>query len=136
MSGKNKNEIVINMTPQEFFKKNNKWILLAISVLFVVKSVQSCNRSMTIRTMETEIVNLNDSLSTMFGTEKETLLIQLRDCERENITLQHKVDLANTERDAANKRADAVQSTYEKTRANTTVTIENKSEKDTVSIKK
>ena len=59
----------------------------------------------------------------MFGTEKETLLLQLGECEKENTQLQYEVKLAESRRDEANKRADAVQSTAEKTRSNTTSTI-------------
>lgn len=110
-------------TPQQFFSKNMKWILLVVSMLFFVKTFQSCNRNMTITTLNNEIIHLNDSLSTMFGTEKEELLIKLRECEEENTQLEYEVRLANSQRDEANKRADAVQSTAEKTRANTTSTI-------------
>jgi hypothetical protein len=78
---------------------------------------------MTITTLNNEIIHLNDSLSTMFGTEKEELLIKLRECEEANTQLEYEVRLANSQRDEANKRADAVQSTAEKTRANTTSTI-------------
>ena len=111
------------ITPEQFFKKNMKWILLVVTVLFLVKSVQSCNRDMTITNLSDEIIQLNDSLSTTFGTEKEELLIQLRDCEKLTSDLEHNVKLANSQRDEANKRADAVQSTAEKTRSNTTSTI-------------
>lgn len=110
-------------TPQKFFSKNMKWILLVVTFLFFVKTFQSCNRNMTIMTLNDEITHLNDSLSTMFGTEKEELLLQLRQCEKDKTQLEYEVRLANAERDAANKRADAVQSTAEKTRANTTSTI-------------
>lgn len=110
-------------TPQEFFKKNMKWILLVVSLLFFVKTFQSCNRNMAIGYLNEEIVNLNDSLSTMFGTEKESLLLELRQCEKDKSQLEYEVKLAESQRDEANKRADAVQSTAEKTRSNTTSTI-------------
>jgi len=110
-------------TPQAFFSKNMKWILLVVFVLFFVKTFQSCNRNMTIGHLNEEIIYLNDSLSSMFGTEKETLLLQLGECEKENTQLQYEVKLAESRRDEANKRADAVQSTAEKTRSNTTSTI-------------
>jgi len=110
-------------TPEQFFKKNMKWVLLVLSVLFLVKTVQSCNRNMTITNLNDEIIHLNDSLSATYGTEKETLLLQLRDCEKENTQLEYEVKLADAAKEAANKRADAVQSTAEKTRSNTTSTI-------------
>lgn len=78
---------------------------------------------MAITQLDTEIIQLNDSLSTMYGTEKETLLLQLRECEGEKTRLEYEVKLANAAKESANKRADAVQSTAEKTRSNTTATI-------------
>jgi len=78
---------------------------------------------MVITNLDSEIIHLNDSLSSIYGTEKETLLLQLRECETENAQLEYEVKLANAAEEAANKRADAVQSTAEKTRSNTTSTI-------------
>ena len=78
---------------------------------------------MTNTQLNTEIIHLNDSLSTMYGTEKETLLLQLRECETDKAQLEYEVKLANAGKESANKRADAVQSTAEKTRSNTTSTI-------------
>jgi len=122
------------MDVQQFFKKNLRYIALILLALFFVKSFQSCNRNMTIKKMDKEIVYLNDSLNTMHGTEKEALVLQLRDCNNFNQKLEYEVKLANTEKDAANKRADAVQSTAEKIRDNTTIKIENNSSQDTVSV--
>lgn len=123
------------MDVQQFFKKNLKYVALVLLALFFIKSFQSCNRNMTIKKLDKEIVHLNDSLNTMFGTEKETLVLQLRECEDTNKQLEYEVKLAEAERDAANKRADAVQSTAEKIRDNTTIKIENKnSERDTISV--
>jgi len=73
--------------------------------------------------MTNEITHLEDSLSSMYGTEKATLFLQLKDCNTEKTQLEYEVKLANSQRDGANKRADAVQSTAEKTRSNTTSTI-------------
>lgn len=111
------------MTPQEFFTKNMKWIVMILAFLFIVKTIQSCNREMVITTKDNEIIHLQDSLSSMYGTEKEDLLLQLNDCKDEKVQLEYEVRLANSQRDEANKRADAVQSTAEKTRSNTTSTI-------------
>jgi len=122
------------MTVQDFFKKNLKYVAIILLALFFIKSFQSCNRNMTIKKLDKEIVHLNDSLNTMFGTEKETLIIELRDCNAAKRELEYEVRLANSERDAANKRADAVQSTAEKIRDNTTIKIENNSSRDTVSV--
>ena len=119
-----------------FFKKNLRYITIGLMLLFFIKSFQSCNRNMTIKKMDKEIVHLNDSLSTMFGTEKETLILELRACENDKQRLEYEVKLANSERDAANKRADAVQSTASKIRENTTIKIENNSSRDTISVDK
>ena len=86
--------------------------------------------------LEKENTYLVDSLNTMHTTEKGAYLIQLQDCVDQVKELQYEVKLANAERDAANRRANAVQSTAEKIRENTSITIENKSKEDTVSIDK
>jgi len=120
-----------------FFKKNLRWITLALLALFFVKSFQSCNRNMEVKKLDKEIIILNDSLTSMFGSEKATLVLELQECKDSNRELQYEVKLAESERDAANRRANAVQSTAEKIRENTTIKIENKnSEKDTISINK
>jgi hypothetical protein len=122
------------MDVQQFFKKNLKYVALILLALFFIKSFQSCNRNMTIKKQDKELVYLSDSLSVMAETTEVALLLQLRDCEDSNQELEYEVKLANAESDAANKRADAVQSTAEKIRKNTTIKIENKSTEDTVSV--
>jgi len=125
------------MDVQQFFKKNLRWVTLVILALFFIKSFQSCNRSMEVRKLEKENTYLVDSLTSMHATEKGAYLIQLKDCGDKVQQLEYEVKLANSERDAANKRADAVQSTAEKVRENTTIKIENKnSERDTISVNK
>jgi hypothetical protein len=120
------------MTVQDFLKKNSKYVILVLLVLFFAKTFQSCNRNMAISKLDKEIIYLNDSLNTMHGTEKATLVLQLQDCNDDKKELQYEVKLANAERDAANRRANAVQSTAEKIRENTTIKIENNSIQDTV----
>lgn len=124
------------MTAEIFFKKNIKYIVFILFFLFIIKSFQSCNRNMTIKKLNKEIVNLNDSLSTTYGIEKETLVLQLRECEKEVQKLQYDVKLAESEKNAANRRADAVQTTASKIRENTTIKIENNSIKDTIKVNK
>lgn len=123
------------MDVQQFFKKNLRWITLVILALFFIKSFQSCNRNMQVKKLTKENTYLVDSLTTMHATEKGAYLIQLQDCNNKVQELKYEVKLANSERDAANRRADAVQSTAEKIRDNTTIKIENKnSERDTISV--
>jgi limonene-1,2-epoxide hydrolase len=124
------------MDVQQFFKKNLRYITLILLALFLLKSMQNCNRNMEVRKLEKEIVYLNDSLTTIHGSEKTLLLqenLNLKDSIKD---LAYQVKLSEAERDAANKRADAIQSTASKIRENTTIKIENKSDKDTISVNK
>jgi len=50
-------------TPQEFFEKNIKWFALAFFILFLFKSVQSCNRNMGVRVTEKQAKHMIDSLN-------------------------------------------------------------------------
>ena len=122
------------MTVQDFFKRNLKWVALILLGLFFLKSFQSCNRNMANKRLTKENTHLVDSLNTMHGTEKSQLVLELRVAQDSIQELNYVVKLAEAERDAANRRANAVQSTAEKIRDNTTIKIENKSTQDTVSI--
>jgi len=111
------------MTAQDFFKKNLRYITIGLFVIFMLKSFQSCNRNMEVKKLTKENTYLVDSLNTMYGTEKATLLFQLEDCNDARKQLEYEVKLANAGKVSANRRADAVQSTAEKVRDNTTTTI-------------
>ena len=124
------------MNVETFFKKNLKYITLILLALFFIKTSQSCNRNMANKRLTKENTHLVDSLNTMHGTEKSQLLIELNTAQDSIQELNYEVKLANAERDAANRRANAVQSTAEKIRENTSITIENKSKQDTVSVDK
>jgi len=123
-------------TPEQFFKKNMKWIVLILFVLFMVKTVQSCNRDMSITNLNKEITHLNDSLSTMFGTEKETLILELQDYKEKVVQAEHERDIYKTRAEGAERSETNMRQTLRDFKANTTITIEDKSGKDTVSIKK
>jgi cell division GTPase FtsZ len=62
-----------------------------------------------------EITKLKDSLTTIIQNNDDTIKV-----------LKSKLDLANVYREAADIRADAVQSVAEKITKNTTVKVENK----------
>ena len=124
------------ITPQEFFGKNMKWILLAVSLLFVVKATQSCNRNMTIGHLNEEITHLKDSLSTMFGTEKETLLIELQKCKESVVRAEHERDIYKTRAEGSERSENNMRQTLRDFKANTTITIEDERGKDTLSINK
>jgi hypothetical protein len=122
------------MNVEIYFQKNLKYITLIILALFFIKSFQSCNRNMSIRKLTKENTYLVDSLNVMHSTEKTQLIIELGEAKDSIQELNYEVKLAKNKEIQANKRADAVQSTAEKIRENTTIKIENKSRTDTVSI--
>jgi len=123
------------MDTHQFFKKNLRYITIILLALFFVKSFQSCNRNMQVNSLKREIVYLNDSLSTAYGTEKTQLVLELQQANDSIKELNYLVKIAKTEKEAAEKRADAVQNTAERVRRNTTIKIENKNtEKDTISV--
>lgn len=124
------------MNVQIFFKKNLRYITIGLVALFFIKSFQSCSRNMKVSILEKEIVYIQDSLSNMYGVEKNNLVLELQKANDSIRELNYLIKLAETEKLAAEKRADAVQNTAERVRRNTTIKIENKnSEKDTISVK-
>lgn len=50
------------MTPEQFLTKNMKWFALAFFLLFLFKSVQSCNRNMGTRISDKSNYTTIDSL--------------------------------------------------------------------------
>jgi len=124
------------MNTETFFSKNLKYIALILFALFLIKTTQSCNRGMANKKMVKENAYIVDSLNVIIDTDKGTYILQLEKCNDKVQELEYEVKLANSERDAANRRATAVQSTAEKIRENTSITIENKSKTDTVSVDK
>ena len=123
------------MAVKQFFQKNLRYVAIALAILFVLKSFQSCNRNMKIKRINKELIYTSDSLDRIYGAEADTLLLRLGECEDDNQRLSYEVKLAKSEKDGANKRAAAVQSTAEKVRKNTTIKIENNSPTDTISVK-
>ena len=111
------------MNVETFFKKNLKYITIILLALFLIKSSQSCNRNMANKRLTKENTYLVDSLTTMHTSEKGVYLLQLQNCSDKVKELEYEVKLANAEIVAANRRADAVQSTAEKVRDHTTKTI-------------
>jgi len=121
----------------DFLQKNLKYITLILLALFLLKSFQSCNRSMAINKLTKENIYLVDSLEIMYGTEKNQLAIELKVAIDSIKELNYEVKLAKAGESAADKRANAVQSTAEKVRDHTTTTIKiEKSKEDSISIDK
>lgn len=99
-------------TPQQFFEKNMKWIALFFFCLFIIKSTQSCNRNMSLRATEKEYKNTVDSLIKNVDILKE-----------ENKQLSFELKLQSEKATSAEEKASAIQSAVEKTRYNTTTTV-------------
>ena len=103
-------------TPEQFFAKNMKWIALALLVLFLFKSAQSCNRNMGSSIKEKQYTHIIDSLNTKYNNLEKQSTATISQ-------LQYELKLQEEKASAADKRAGAVQSVAEKIRANTTTTV-------------
>ena len=99
-------------TSQEFFEKNIKWFALVFFILFLFKSVQSCNRN-----MGTTIKTKKDS-HTIDSLSKEVYNLS-----SENKELKLQLNFQKERVGEANKRAEAIQSVAEKIKSNTTTTV-------------
>jgi len=111
------------MDVQQFFKKNLKYVTLILLALFFIKTFQGCNRSMTIKKQDKEIVHLSDSLNIIAETTEAALLLQLKDCENYNQKLEYDVKLAEVARDAANERAESILETTKNIKSNTKIEV-------------
>ena len=124
------------MNVTTFFSKNLKYITYILLFLLFIKYVQGCNRNMYIRKIEKENTHLVDSMTSLRESEKAQLLMELQLAKDSIKELNYEVKLAQTRAKEAERRAAAVQRTAERVRRNTTIKIENKSDKDTVSVQK
>ena len=106
--------VIMGQSPQEFFSKNMKWFALAFLILFLFKSVQSCNRNMGIIITEKKTTHLIDSL------EKNTtqLVDTVKNLRWENRLLVNKLESEKSIRQA-------VQSVAEKQAGKNTTIINN-----------
>ena len=100
------------VTPQQFFSNNMKWCALAFFILFLFKSVQSCNRNMGTVSKEKEYKNTIDSL-----TKKVHIL------ENDNKQLSFELQFQTEKAEESERRAIAIQSVAEKIKSNTTTTV-------------
>jgi len=55
------------MTPEQFFKKNLKWFLLILWLLFCFKTIQSCNRKMNLSMTSKKYIHIIDSLENKYN---------------------------------------------------------------------
>ena len=126
---------------EKFLKKNLKWITLVFIFLFCIKSFQSCLRKTEITRLEKTSIYVCDSLL----NEKNIIIdslengweVDLKERDYMIKDLINDLKIAGVKVDAADKRANAVQSTAEKIRANTTIEIKTQeNKKDTLENKK
>jgi len=115
---------------EKWLKKNLKYIAIVFLALFLIKTVQSCNRKMSLKIVERNLTTNYDSIV----LEKNTIIDSL---ETEILTRDfiikdqiNDLKIAGVKVDEAQRRADAVQRTAEKIRTNTTIEIKG-AEKDT-----
>jgi uncharacterized membrane protein YhiD involved in acid resistance len=104
------------MSPEQFFTKNMKWFALALLFLFLLKSVQSCNRKMSLSITQKEYIHTIDSL------DKKYYKLQ-REFDDTTKILNFQLRLQSEKAVSADQRASAIQSVAEKLKSNTTTTV-------------
>ena len=122
---------------ERWLRKNLKYIAIILLALFLIKTTQSCNRKMSIRTLEKNLttecdslLNDKDQIISTQSIENDSLKIEIvtRDYMIKDLTSDLKI--AGVRVDEAQRRADAVQRTAEKVKSNTTIEIRG-AERDT-----
>lgn len=101
-------------TPQQFFEKYMKWFALAFLLLFLFKSVQSCNRNMGTRVTEKQTKHMVDSLN----KDRNQLVDTVKTLRWENKILRNSLESEKSIRQA-------VQSVAEKQAGKNTTIINN-----------
>jgi hypothetical protein len=100
------------MTPKLFFTNNCKYFAIAFFALFLMKSMQSCNRGNELATMQQKYDTIVSSLN-----EQNSLLIDSIK------TLQFSLSMANQRVQSSEEKVTAVQNTVDKIKTNTTITV-------------
>jgi len=104
------------MTPQEFFNRNLKWLALALLFLLVFKSMQSCNRNISLSMSTKQYIHQIDSLKKQYVDYREVTQDSIK-------KLNFELKLANQRAKSSDERASAVQRAVEKIKSNTTVVV-------------
>lgn len=115
---------------EKWLRKNLKYITLILLALFLLKTTQSCNRKMALRTLEK---NLNTECDSLLNDKTQIILTQSFEIDslesdiwaKEYIIkdLENELKIAGVRVNAAERRADAVQRTAERVKSNTTIEI-------------
>ena len=100
------------MNVETFFSKNLRWILIGAIFLLMIKTVQSCNRGMTIKKQTKIYTHDIDSLKN--SIIKKDSVIQFQ---------QYQINLADQKVKSADKRADDVKEVASKVKSNTTIKV-------------
>lgn len=127
---------------EKWLRKNLKYITLILLTLFLLKTTQSCNRKMSLKTMEKNLTMEYDSLLNEAKSIISLQTYEIDSLENEIVTRDYMIKdlttdlkIAGVRVDEAQRRADAVQRTAEKVKSNTTIQIKG-AEEDTSKIKK
>jgi L-lactate utilization protein LutB len=120
---------------EKWLIRNLKWFTLIFFALFIFKSTQSCNRRMSLKVMEKNLVTEHDSIIKVRDQEIKTLKNEIMTRDYMIKDLEKDLEIAGIRVSEADRRAEAVQKTAEKVRQNTTIQIRGV-ERDTVKSKK
>jgi hypothetical protein len=99
-------------TPETFLSKNMKYFAIAFLILFLFKSMQSCNRSMQLNISTTKYNYTVDSLKYKCKLQDDSIK-----------NLNFKLQLSKEHAQSADEKANAIQSAVETLKSNTTITI-------------
>lgn len=103
-------------TSQHFFTKNLKWIAIICFVLFLFKTIQSCNRRIALDMGSSKYIEIIDSLK----IQHNNYYLQSQDSIK---VLNFELKLANERVQSAEQKIEAIQATINRLRQNTTITV-------------
>ena len=122
---------------EKWLKRNLKYIVIVLIGILVISKIQSCNRKMSNRIAEKNLVENRDSLlheKNLIIGKKDLAIDSLKTViitrNYEILDLERDLEIAGIKVNAAERRADAVQRTAEKVKSNTTIQIKG-AERDT-----
>ena len=115
---------------ERWLKKNLRYITIILLGLFILKSIQGCNRKMSLSIQEKSfmiekdsLININKNLKISNELREDSLKQEVitRDFMIKDFTNDLKI--AGVRVNEAQKRADAIQRTAEKIKTNTTIEV-------------
>ena len=122
---------------EKWLKRNLKYIVIVLIGILVISKIQSCNRKMSNRIAEKNLIENRDSLlheKNIIIGKKDLVIDSLKTViltrNYEIMDLEKDLEIAGIKVNAAERRADAVQRTAERVKSNTTIQIKG-AERDT-----